>query len=548
MHARLAVFLFAVTALRAQPAHDCAASGTVVNAITGEAVTDAMVTVGFGDAALPEGSSSNRRLEARVSVSSRGAGAATNANGQWSVSGLLCEPVTLVAKHPGFFDGAYKTGHSPTASNVQLVSGTPSTDLKIELIPEGAISGRVQDANGNPIEFADVEASQFAVSHGRREFRGGPGTVTNGRGEFRIDGVGPGRYVVCAKSGNKVYPVGGGAAEVYRGSCYPGDPSGGAASTIEIRGREEQVSLTLRSAEALHVRGKVTGIGTPRAVKIELAQWPADPLRGRSSDGRPNLLPFHEGFTGEDGTFDLADVPPGEYRAEAITLDGDVLFAETRIDVGDADLNDVRLPLAPLGSISGNVRFETSNPLPAGSSDLHPMVQILSDGRMDNSVDAVWDHMSFRMPNVAPGDYVVDVIPGALKGMWVKFATLRGRDVLSQPMRADGATGPVEIVLTDAVSGVSITALDAKGNPADSTIVMKAGTSSAIFAQAQKGSVEKRGIPPGQYRVWAFDDLTNVPWADEEWMAQNAGPGEKVTVVSGEIVNTTVTAVQAPTE
>jgi hypothetical protein len=297
------------------------------------------------------------------------------------------------------------------------------------------------------------------------------------------------------------------------------------------------------------VRGKVTGMSTPRSIKIELARWPGDPLRMRSSDGRPDLMSWvHEGFASEDGSFDLVDVPPGEYRAEAITTTGEVLFAETRIDVGNADLNDVRLGLAPMASIGGNVRFETSKPLPAGSSDLNPVVQILSGGRIDNSVDAIWNHLNFRIPNVAPGDYVVDVIPGALKGMWVKSATLRGRDVLSEPMRVDGLTGPVEIVLTDAVSGVNITTNDAKGNSADSMIVMKTAGGSAIFAQAQKGYVEKQGVPPGAYRVWAFDDLANVAWADDEWMAQNAGPGEKVTVTSGETANVTVKITAAPTE
>jgi hypothetical protein len=533
MLCRWLVTLFSAAALHAQtppPAHDCAASGTVVNAITGEAVADAMVTIGL-----------------------HGAGAATDANGKWSVSDLLCEPVTLVAKHPGFFQGVYKTSHSaPNPSNAQLVSGTPATDLKIAMIPEGAISGRVQDANGNPIEFADVEASEFAVTNGKRAFRSGQGTVSNGRGEFRIDGVGPGRYVVCAKSGNKIYPVGGGAAEVYLGSCYPGEPSAGAASTgtsstIEIRGREEQVSLTLRTAQALHVRGKVTGTSPPRSIKIELAQWPGDPLRMRSSDGRPDLMTWvHEGFTDEDGGFDLADVPPGEYRAEAITVDGEVLFAETRINIGNADLSDVRLALAPMGSIAGNVRFETSKPLPAGSSDFVPLVQILSGGRIDNSADPVWEHLNFKIANVAPGDYVLDVIPGALKGMWVKSATLHGRDVLTQPMRVDGAAGPVEIVLTDAVSGVDITTKDVKGNPADGTIVMKTAAGGTVFAQTQKGYVEKQGVPPGEYKVWAFDDLSTVPWADDEWMAQNAGPGEKVTVVSGEIANAAVTVTAAP--
>jgi hypothetical protein len=147
---------------------------------------------------------------------------------------------------------------------------------------------------------------------------------------------------------------------------------------------------------------------------------------------------------------------------------------------------------------------------------------------------------------VPPGEYFLSVAPDRSSGMWVKSATLLGHDVLNQPLRVDGATGPVEIVLTDAVSGVNITTKDAKGNPADGIIVMKTAAGSTIFALAQKGYVEKHGVPPGEYKIWAFDDITTVPWADDEWMAQNAGTGGKVTVVQGEIANATVTMTAAP--
>jgi hypothetical protein len=53
------------------------------------------------------------------------------------------------------------------------------------------------------------------------------------------------------------------------------------------------------------------------------------------------------------------------------------------------------------------------------------------------------------------------------------------------------------------------------------------------------GHAIKHGVPPGEYRVWAFEDIENVPWAEEAWMSQNAGAGEKVSVTLGSVANVT---------
>src|SRR5437763_817587 len=68
----------------APPAMDCAASGTVVNAITGEPIPRAMVTMG---AALGIGAA---------------VGAATDANGKWTIANTACGLRVPTAARPGF--------------------------------------------------------------------------------------------------------------------------------------------------------------------------------------------------------------------------------------------------------------------------------------------------------------------------------------------------------------------------------------------------------------------------------------------------------------
>src|SRR6185437_12936017 len=70
---------------QAPPATDCAASGTVVNAVTGEPIARAMVSL--------SGQSNT--------------GSATDSNGQWSVTNQTCGFISPTATHPGFITGFY---------------------------------------------------------------------------------------------------------------------------------------------------------------------------------------------------------------------------------------------------------------------------------------------------------------------------------------------------------------------------------------------------------------------------------------------------------
>lgn len=144
------MFMLVAARLAAQ---DCSVSGTVVNAVTGDLVAGAMVVVS-GD---------------------RGTGSATDGKGKWSLKGLACGTIRLSATRAGFFKGSYRaTGlaknDADEGDEVQLVSGSPVSDLKIALMPEGSITGRVQDANGDPVAGAEVVVLRAAVRDGRRRW------------------------------------------------------------------------------------------------------------------------------------------------------------------------------------------------------------------------------------------------------------------------------------------------------------------------------------------------------------------------------------------
>jgi hypothetical protein len=199
----LSVVLLAVLPLYAQtkPANDCSASGTVVNAITGQPVAGAMVIL--GDPA----NSTN--------------GAASDATGKWTIANVPCVPASPSARKVGFLEHYYPV------TQVPLVSGSPLNDVKIRMMPEGVISGRVQDTNGEPVARADIRVLIVSVREGKRNLWARIGLSTDSQGNFRVDGLEPGSYSVCAASSRLTYPVGGGGANVFLEDCYPGTPSAG---------------------------------------------------------------------------------------------------------------------------------------------------------------------------------------------------------------------------------------------------------------------------------------------------------------------------------
>ena len=72
---------------------------------------------------------------------------------------------------------------------VTLAAGDRKEDLKLKLTPTGAITGRILDAEGEPIPGADVRAEGP---------RGSYQASSDEQGRYRIGGLNPGKYRIRA--------------------------------------------------------------------------------------------------------------------------------------------------------------------------------------------------------------------------------------------------------------------------------------------------------------------------------------------------------------
>src|SRR5437868_13465950 len=149
----LAVLVFACCGAafgQAQSAANCSADGIVINAVT--------------KAPVPH---------TRVSLRSQGSvGAITGADGKWALSGMACGPHQFTAFLPGFITGIYGSrgllSDPGSEEAVFLDPGSPTHDLRFQLLPESSIEGSILDEFGSGFNAAQVDLLLSEVNDVRR--------------------------------------------------------------------------------------------------------------------------------------------------------------------------------------------------------------------------------------------------------------------------------------------------------------------------------------------------------------------------------------------
>src|ERR1051326_5622420 len=166
--------------------------GEVVNSVTGEGIPYALVTV----------SSENKQA------------LLTGPDGHFEFTGLRAGRITVTASKPGFFEdgdqkipGVNKTGRIFGSSGgggrfplnslgVNIEMGPDTVPVIFKLVPEGIITGHVEDARGEPIERAFIQLEASFISDGRKRWTQMAGITSREDGTFRVANLHPGRYYV----------------------------------------------------------------------------------------------------------------------------------------------------------------------------------------------------------------------------------------------------------------------------------------------------------------------------------------------------------------
>ena len=478
MVSKAAAFFFALGAAFGQtPANGQPAGieGVVVNSATGQLVPRVHVML--------VGSSEN---------APRQYGAMTTAEGRFSIAGISAGPYVATAERVGF------VAPSGTPA-LMLPPGESKTDVKLVIVPTGAVTGQVTDSEGAPVEGATVSAERQGLTIAT--------AGTDDKGEYRIGGLAPGKYRIRVTHENwmRLGPETrtDGTEEInYAATYYPGSADAKAAGRVEVRAAVEASGIDVRLARypIVRVSGRVTGI--PAGLHVQVSAQTETGLDGGSATVRP------------DGSFEIWRLDPGTYSLTAVWSSPEgrnFQSARLPIEVTGADIGGLELQIVPPSNIPGRLEFDDDKakkqPMPTRTLLLRE-VDTLNPMSFSARVES---GDTFVLIDVQPGRYRVEL---PLTGVYVKSMRLGSAAIDGAVLDlSHGANGiDLSVLLSSDTGSVSGTVHDDSGSAAGTRVVLRAepGNNEKGYVTAgADGSYSFAGLAPGSYKIVAVQESDN---------------------------------------
>ncbi len=471
-------------------------------------------------------------------------GASTDETGGFAFRDIEPGRYRLFVERNGFVRQEYgQRRPNRTGVILTLERGQHLRDVVLRLVPSGVVAGRIVDEDGEPLADAAVRPLRYGYRSGRRQLLPFDGVTTNDLGEYRIHGLNPGRYYLSVRPRQTWEitsladavraPALAGPEQAYAPTYFPGTVDPLQASPLDVGPGAELSSVDIRLSRTptVRVRGKVflaAGGPAQRAVLTMTAV------------GSPVVAQHHVPVEDPEGTFEIRGVTTGSWVLVARSSDGarhDT--ARVAIEVGRSHLEDVQLVLSPDPDLAGRVLVEGNGE--GAFADLRVSLQG-SDSTPFSASGAVKADGTFLLPHVPAGRYFVSLV-GQTEDYYLKDARLGQVDVLDGGFDVDGAAARfiLELVVSAAAGRVEGTVLSERDQAVDSAQVVLAPESarrhlSYLYKTASSdeyGRFNFRGIAPGDYRLFAWEDLESGAWRDPEFLKLCDEQGESISVREG---------------
>ena len=573
----IALFLFALQVSAQQPAPG-AIQGIVVSGETGSPLAKATV-----DVLPPTGTT--------ALYSTR-----SNADGRFFIPNIRPGTYRLAAVRPGYVKTEYGQRISGGPSlDLVVTPGQRLSDIRLSLIRGAVVSGRVTD-KGQPVGIADVVAMKPVYNDGQTTMVPVLTDRTNDLGEYHIFWLPPGRYHIVAvvwdtasripyyispdgtndgasfyterRSGRAVLnrAIGSGAAdnEAHVPIYFPGTPDPERASVVDVKPGSDIRNIDIQ-ADALitrRVRGRITGVPSVNA-------------NGQPVNPQVGMLPLTSSFvTGianapvdASGAFDIQRVVPGRYVLYALAR-GSIgnVTGRAFVDVNTEDVNGMIVNLAPTIELSGRIVVERQTPTTGPDPAIpvlgvvlrtDPMIAGIPTGSSTPLPDGTFKYPAANAPPLQAGNYRVLVnpilgpavspgetppsVPTSLRNAYVKSIRLGSDDVLNGGLRVTESTQD-ELVITIGTNPGSLEGkvVNGAGQPVRAATVVMIPEGGLKFRVDHRfafsdagGAFQIQGVPPGDYQVYAFEQIEKGEWQDPRAMRAFEGRGKPVHIDEG---------------
>ncbi len=323
--------------------------------IAGKPAVNAAVTITETNM-RPDGVVSPGGLDNRIPFSAK---ARTDGDGRYLITGLTegCYVVSAVLKA---FIVADVSAEPALSRTVTLDEGEAREKVDFALIRGGVITGKVTDDEGKPMIAKRVQLYTLNEQGQKSDYRGSliyEMSETDDRGVYRIFGLPPGRFIICAGGEGGGDPIRGGSGKFAR-TYHPDATDEKQAGVIEVKEESEVADVDIRFGRArktYEAAGRVLDSETGKPVPRVSLFCMAKPEKDGSSSGFST-----NAFVDGQGNFRLTGLPTGRFQVRILgSLDetgyvGD--FAD--FEITNDSVSGIELKAFLGASVSGIVGVE----------------------------------------------------------------------------------------------------------------------------------------------------------------------------------------------
>jgi hypothetical protein len=461
----------------------------------------------------------------------------TDASGRFTFSNLPPGEYRVAVTCDGFV-------RQQSEKKIVIGRGQQTANILFQLDAAPTAAGRILDSYGQPIANVMVEALRRSYDvRGKPRLTRVATATTDDRGEYRIFWLDPGEYFFYASSPlpdkTETEPV-----RVVAPTYSPGVSTPDDAKPVRLDiGREVRVDFRLRRDAALwpvngHTMNGITG--RPIAATITLTPPAEDPNLSRYR-GQSSMAGSYP------GQFSIDKVPPGSYIVTARNSSGDQEWtAFERIVLRPLLVTPpygfvITLKLNPPLSLNGRLFLESRE-----SADLHEtsvgLISVDPGLPSPRNVLARPDGQ-FMLNSVVAGLYVSD-ISNLPNDLYVKAARFGTDDILETPLtlEAKDSTNPLQVLLGSDGGRIEVATYDKNRRlHADAQIVLVPDATRRhrreqyrVATSGEDGKAILRGIPPGNYKLFAWENLEPNAYLNSDYLLGYETLGLPVNITRGE--------------
>ena len=491
--------------------------------------------------------------------------ALTGADGSFRIENIVPGRYRLFVERTGFQE-IDKHRRRTEGRVLTLSAGQELKDLVIRLQAAAVVEGRVTDEDGDPMPEAQVAVLRQTFVAGRSHWEQAGAERTNDLGEYRIPSLAAGNYFVSVTpppdfrslietSGNVAKASNGASSDkpaAYQTTYYPGTRDRSQAAPIQLHaGDDFPVNFSLTPNPSLTIRGSVVNLppGSTAAIMLQ---------------SRDFSLVLNGAEMHKDGSFEIRDISPGAYTILATVENVAVpMMARQVLQIAES-VEGIRLAPQTGGTIHGRLRMEASGNARPDASQMFLLLRsadgdddaLVTMGQSFSTLDSstlahVNAEGSFEWKNVPAGRYSVQISDASAMPDWfLKSVSAGGRDAADSGFSVSGGTTALDLV----ASANGAVAEGAVTNPKDGSEKDEAVAGAVVVAVPearwrsrperyrkaltdQSGHFILRGLPPGEYALFAWESVDGEAYYNPEFLKSYEGQGKALHVNEGERVS-----------